>query len=138
MFLHFYVNFIEGLGMKKTALNMALSSVLIVSFGMSLSACSDKESKVVAPDRVDEAAELARSKAPEAEVMDFPEVEQVPTDAEADASMTTEEGMDADTAETDTTGNTAVADSVDAGSADAESANADSADAATAETTATE
>lgn len=96
--------------MKKTALNMALSTALIVSFGMGISACSgDKESKVYAPDRVDEAAELARSNAPEAEVMDFPEVEVVATDAEADTSMATEEDAmadetlesDADTADTD-------------------------------------
>lgn len=82
--------------MKKTALNMALSTALIVSFGMGISACSDKDSKVYAPERVDEAAEIARSNSPEAEVMDFPEVEIVATDAEADASVATEGEAEAD------------------------------------------
>lgn len=107
--------------MKKTALNMALSTALIVSFGMGISACSgDKDSKVYAPDRVDEAAELARSNAPEAEVMDFPEVEIVATDAEADTSMTTEEEAMADDAQE--------TEAADTDMADTETADADAGD----------
>lgn len=65
--------------MKKTvirnSLSTALWTALIVTLGVGVSACSsDKESgEVLAVDRVDEAAALARKNAPEAEDMDFAE-----------------------------------------------------------------
>ena len=84
--------------MKKTVLNVALSTAFILTLGASISACSsDKEGsaesgEVLAVDRVDAAAELARKNAPEAEDMDFPETAPMPVaDAEADAAMATTE-----------------------------------------------
>lgn len=65
--------------MKKSVLNTALSTAFVVALGFGISACSgEKEGEhdsheVMAVDRVDEAAELARANAPEAEDMDFPE-----------------------------------------------------------------
>lgn len=90
------------IGMKKTAVNTALWTTLILSMGISLSACSSEKEdagtesgKVMAVDRVDDASELARSNAPEAEAMDFPETAAMPaTDVEADATTNTEEGSE--------------------------------------------
>lgn len=87
--------------MKKTVLNMSLKSALsmaiIVTLGVSVSACSSHdEEEVYAIDRVDDAAELARKNAPEAEDMDFPETAPMATtDAEevtaaADMPITTD------------------------------------------------
>ena len=79
--------------MKKSVLNTALSTAFIVALGFGISACSgDKEGEsheVLAKDRVDEAAELARKSAPEAEELNFPETAPMP-DAEADAAASTE------------------------------------------------
>ena len=79
--------------MKKSVLNTALSTAFIVALGFGISACSgDKEGEsheVLAKDRVDEAAELARKNAPEAEELDFPETAPMPA-AEADAAASTE------------------------------------------------
>lgn len=83
--------------MKKTALNTALSTAFILALGVSLSACgSEKEGEshggdsheVLAKERVDEAAELARENAPEPIDMDFPDT---PPMAAANT-----EGMDAE------------------------------------------
>ncbi|MDN5801269.1 c-type cytochrome [Psychrobacter sp. AOP22-C1-22] len=90
--------------MKKTAVNTALWTTLILSMGISLSACSSEKEdagtesgKVMAVDRVDDASELARSNAPEAEDMEFPETTAVPaTDVEADATTNTEEGSESE------------------------------------------
>lgn len=115
-------------GMKKTAIGTALWATLLLTMGVSLSACSsDKEEagaesgEVLAKDKVDEASELARANAPEAEDMDFPETAPMPA---ADTAEGTEEGSagtEAATAEdgaaTDTAGNTATA------SADTEAAS---------------
>ncbi|WP_228706561.1 hypothetical protein [Psychrobacter sp. Sarcosine-02u-2] len=115
-------------GMKKTAIGTALWATLFLTMGVSLSACStDKEEagaesgEVLAKDKVDEASELARANAPEAEDMDFPETAPMPA---ADTAEGTEEGAagtEAATAEdgaaTDTAGNTATA------SADTEAAS---------------
>ena len=84
--------------MKKSVLNTALSTAFIVALGFGISACSgDKEGEsheVLAKDRVDEAAELARKNAPAAEEMDFPETAPMPAvDATTDATMSTEEGV---------------------------------------------
>ena len=80
--------------MKKSVLNMALSTAFIVALGFGVSACSsEKEGEesdhILAVDRVDEAAEIARANAPAAEKMDFPATTPMPA---ADATMSTEEG----------------------------------------------
>ena len=79
--------------MKKSVLNTALSTAFIVALGFGISACSgDKEGEsheVLAKDRVDEAAELARKNAPEAEELNFPETAPMPA-AETDAAASTE------------------------------------------------
>lgn len=79
--------------MKKSVLNTALSTAFIFALGFGISACSgDKEGEsheVLAKDRVDEAAELARKNAPEAEELNFPETAPMPA-AEADAAASTE------------------------------------------------
>ncbi|MFT5096436.1 MAG: hypothetical protein ACI9JO_000447 [Psychrobacter okhotskensis] len=126
-------HFIEDVGMKKTVLNTALSTALLVALGFSVSACSsDKEGgshEVKAVDRVDEAAKLALANGPEAEEMDFPETAPMPaTDMAADGTAvdgatTAEAGADTDmadsadatststdTAATDTSAATPVAD----------------------------
>ncbi|WP_394210027.1 hypothetical protein [Psychrobacter piscatorii] len=61
--------------MKKTVLNTVLSTAFIVALGAGVSACSggEEHEEVLAIDMVDEAAELARANAPEAEDMEFPE-----------------------------------------------------------------
>jgi hypothetical protein len=102
-------HFIEDVGMKKTVLNTALSTALLVALGFSVSACSsDKEGEsheVKAVDRVDEAAKLALANGPEAEEMDFPETAPMPaTDMAADGTAvdgatTTEAGADTDMAD---------------------------------------
>ncbi|MGM8910195.1 hypothetical protein ACS8FB_08745 [Psychrobacter sp. 1U1] len=84
--------------MKKTVLNTALSAAMVVTLGLGVTACSgDKDGEsheVLAVDKVEEAAELARQNAPEAEDMEFPETAPMPVDGtEADATMTTQEGM---------------------------------------------
>jgi len=102
------VHFIEDVAMKKSVLSTALSTAFVVALGFGISACSgDKEGEshqVLAKDRVDEASELARSNAPAAEQMDFPETAPMATestDAEStDAESTdTQETTDAGTAE---------------------------------------
>ncbi|MGM8897064.1 MULTISPECIES: hypothetical protein [unclassified Psychrobacter] len=92
--------------MKKTVLNTALSAAMVVTLGLGVTACSgDKDGEsheVLAVDKVEEAAELARQNAPEAEDMEFPETAPMPVEGaddtavdgtEADATMTTQEGM---------------------------------------------
>lgn len=88
--------------MKKSVLNTALSTAFIVALGFGVSACSsEKEGEesdhILAVDRVDEAAEIARANAPAAEKMDFPATAPMPaadatTEATTDATMSTEEG----------------------------------------------
>lgn len=107
--------------MKKTVLNTALSAAMVITLGLGVTACSgDKEGEsheVLAVDRVEEASELARQNAPEAEDMEFPETAPMPVEGadgttlegtEAAATTTTEEGMtepataEATTADTNT------------------------------------
>ena len=57
--------------MRKTGLNTALWAALVVSLGVSVSACSGNSEKVLAVDRVDAAEAAARQKAPEAEDFGF-------------------------------------------------------------------
>ncbi|WP_201615464.1 hypothetical protein [Psychrobacter urativorans] len=87
--------------MKKTALNTslrtALWAVFAVTLGVSVSACSsDKEAEsesgeVMAVDRVDAAAELARKNGPEAEDMEFPETAPMAADADTETTVTAED-----------------------------------------------
>lgn len=112
--------------MKKTVLNTVLSTVFIVTLGFGMSACSgEKEGEqgsheVMAVDRVDEAAALARKNAPAAEEMDFPKTAPMPVaavdGAAVDGTVTTEAGA------------TDVATTTDAGAADANMAEATAAD----------
>lgn len=93
------------IGMKKTAVSTALWATLLLTMGVSISACSnDKEAagaesgEVLAKDKVDEAAELARKNAPEAEKLDFPETAPMPV-AETDATADTAAGTETATAQ---------------------------------------
>lgn len=93
------------IGMKKTAVSTALWATLLLTMGVSISACSnDKEAagaesgEVLAKDKVDEAAELARKNAPEAEKLDFPEAAPMPA-AETDATAGTKAGTETATAQ---------------------------------------
>lgn len=61
--------------MRKTALNTAFWTSLVISLGFSLSACGGGHQEVKAPERVEAAAEIARANAPEAEDMEFAETE---------------------------------------------------------------
>lgn len=101
--------------MKKSVLNTALSTAFIVALGFGISACSgDKEGEsheVLAKDKVDEAAELARKNAPEAEKLDFPETAPMPA-AETDATADTEAGTETATAQDGTVATDASAASV--------------------------
>lgn len=103
------MHFIEDVAMKKSVLSTALSTAFVVALGFGISACSgDKEGEshqVLAKDRVDEASELARSNAPAAEQMDFPETAPMATEStdaestEAESTDTQGEATDAGTTE---------------------------------------
>ena len=104
--------------MKKTGLNTALSTAFIIALGFGISACSgEKEGEsheVLAKDRVDEAAELARKNAPEAEKMEFPETAPAPVteaDGTVDGAATAEAGTTATDMTDATDSDVAVADS---------------------------
>lgn len=106
--------------MKKTGLNTALSTAFIIALGFGISACSgEKEGEsheVLAKDRVDEAAELARKNAPEAEKMEFPETAPAPVteaDGTVDGAATTEAGTTATDMTDATDSDVAVANSAD-------------------------
>ena len=127
--------------MKKSVLNTALSTAFIVALGFGISACSgDKEGEsheVLAKDRVDEAAELARKNAPEAEELNFPETAPMPA-AEADAAASTEAttaSTEAGAAATSEDTATASADT-EVASTETESTEAPATDAATTDATA--
>ena len=118
--------------MKKTGLNTALSAAFIIALGFGISACSgEKEGEsheVLAKDRVDEAAELARKNAPEAEKMEFPETAPAPVteaDGTVDGAATAEAGTTATDMTDATDSDVAVADSADmpASSADVPAAD---------------
>jgi hypothetical protein len=85
--------------MKKTVLNTALSTALILALGVGVSACSggEEHEEVLAIDRVDEAAELALKNGPPAEDMEFPETAPMPAadtaGTAADGTVTAEVGM---------------------------------------------
>lgn len=121
------------IGMKKTAVSTALWATLLLTMGVSISACSnDKEAagaesgEVLAKDKVDEAAELARKNAPEAEELDFPETAPMPA-AETDATADTAAGTETATAQDGTvaTDASAASESPATASADTEVANTD-------------
>lgn len=121
------------IGMKKTAVSTALWATLLLTMGVSISACSnDKEAagaesgEVLAKDKVDEAAELARKNAPEAEKLDFPEAAPMPA-AETDATADTEAGTETATAQDGTvaTDASAASEAPATASADTEVASTD-------------
>lgn len=126
--------------MKKSVLNTALSTAFIVALGFGISACSgDKEGEsheVLAKDRVDEAAELARKNAPEAEELNFPETAPMPA-AEADAAASTEATTEEGAAATSEATATASADTeVASTETETKSTEAPATDAATTDATA--
>lgn len=114
------MHFIEDVGMRQSVLNTALSTALIVALGFGVSACSsDKEGEhgsheVLAIDRVDEAAEMARAKAPEAEKMDFPEAAAPMPAAEGEAAVEGAATTDATMTEAATADTATATDSTDA------------------------
>lgn len=121
-------------GIKSTVLWTAL--VLVA--GLSVTACSsDKEAgaesgEVLAVDRVDDAAKLARENAPEAEDMDFPETAPMSvTDVATDG--TTTDGTATDGTATDGTAMDATA--TEAGATAAETSDTTPAENATTEAT---
>lgn len=127
-------------GMKKTAIGTALWATLFLTMGVSLSACSsDKEEagaesgEVLAKDKVDEASELARANAPEAEDMDFPETTPMPAADTAegleDGATGTDNAVAEDGAATDAAGDMATT-STDTDAATTDSAAATDTDAA--------
>lgn len=81
--------------MRKTVLDRSLWTALIITVSVGVSACSgDKDAKgeILAVDRVDQAADIARQLAPEAEDMNFPEATPVAAmDDAVDEDMTDEE-----------------------------------------------
>ncbi len=131
-------------GMKKTAIGTALWATLFLTMGVSLSACSsDKEEagaesgEVLAKDKVDEASELARANAPEAEDMDFPETAPMPAADTAEGLEDGTTGTGTAVAEDGTAADTAVA-SADTDAATTDSAAATDTDAAATTTDTTE
>lgn len=127
-------------GIKKTAVSTVLWATLLVTMGVSLSACSSEKEEagaesgeVLATDRVDEASELARQNAPEAEKLDFPETEPMPAADTAEGAEEGAAGTETATAEdgaaTDTAGNTATssADTEAASTANTETTDTDAA-----------
>lgn len=78
-----------------TSLRMVLGTMVAITFGISVSACSDdKEAaphgQVMAVDRVDAAADLARKNAPKAEEIVFEEAAPVATDETATAAASSD------------------------------------------------
>lgn len=89
--------------MRKSVLSTSLRTVLgtmfAVTLGISVSACSDNKEtasngEVLAVDRVDAAADLARKNAPKAEEMVFETAAPAATDDTATAAATTPESAD--------------------------------------------
>ena len=124
-------------GMKKTTIGTALWATLFLTMGVSLSACStDKEEastesgEVLAKDKVDEASELARANAPEAEDMDFPETAPMPAAETAEGTEEGATGTEAATAEDGAAAGDTATTSTDTDAATTDSAAATDTDAA--------
>ena len=118
--------------MKKSVLNTALSTAFIVTLGFGISACSsEKESAesdhVLAVDRVDDAAALARKNAPAAEDMDFPATAPMPAADATTNAVATEAGVATSEATTADATATASADSTDTAVATADQPATDAA-----------
>ncbi|ERL55284.1 hypothetical protein [Psychrobacter aquaticus] len=114
--------------MKKSVLSTALSTAFIVALGFGVSACGgDKEEshEVLAVERVEEAATLARANAPAAEEMDFPETAPMPV-AAAD-STAVEGAATTDATMTDAATATAGAETAETATADGAEASVDGA-----------
>ena len=118
--------------MKKTVLNTVLSTAFIVALGAGVSACSggEEHEEVLAIDMVDEAAELARANAPEAEDMEFPETAPMPA-ADATAADGTEADATAEAGTADTSMEDATTPATESADTAAAPAATDSADMAT-------
>ncbi|WP_352336516.1 c-type cytochrome [Psychrobacter sp. 16-MNA-CIBAN-0192] len=95
--------------MKKSVLNtslrMVLGTVFAVTLGISVSACSDDKEvaphgQVMAVDRVDAAADLARKNAPKAEEMVFEQAAPAAATDETATAAATPDSADAAPAET--------------------------------------
>ncbi len=132
-------------GMKKTTIGTALWATLFLTMGVSLSACSsDKEEagtesgEVLAKDKVDEASELARANAPEAEDMDFPETAPMPAAETAEGTEEGATGTEAATAEDGAAAGDTATTSTDTDAATTDSAAATDIDAAATTTDTTE
>lgn len=78
---------------SRTLIKPALAIVTAMLLATGLSACGEKHEAVTAPDKVDEAAEIARANAPEAEVIEF--------ETTAAPAATTTEDTDTALAESD-------------------------------------
>lgn len=65
------------LGSNKS-LSAALLATVVLTLGVSVTSCSSEHEEILAVDRVDQAADIARQLAPEAEDMEFPEVVAAP------------------------------------------------------------
>ena len=87
---------ISKLGSNKS-LSAALLTTLVLTLGISLTGCSSEHEEILAVDRVDQAADIARQLAPKAEDMDFPEVAAAPMPE----ATTTDMDMAADGTESD-------------------------------------
>ena len=131
--------------MKKTVVNMALWATLAATAGFGISACGGHEEggehgEVMAVDVVDEAAELARANAPEAEDMGFEESSATAVADDATAAdeagateseaVSVEQEITGDTAEASAADDAAMADDNAEAEASAD-AEADTAEAAT-------
>lgn len=78
---------------RSPLIKSTLAIVTAIMLATGLSACGEKHEAVTAPDKVDEAAEMARANAPEAEVIEF--------ETTAAPAATTTEGTDTAAAEGD-------------------------------------
>ena len=68
---------VSKLGANKS-LSAALLTTVVLTLGISLTGCSGEHEEILAVDRVDQAADIARQLAPEPEDMEFPEVVAAP------------------------------------------------------------
>ena len=77
------------------SLSAALLTTLAIALGASLTGCSSEHEEILAVDRVDQAADIARQLAPKAEDMAFPEVVAAPMpDAAATDMAATTDGAE--------------------------------------------
>lgn len=102
---------------RSTLMKPLLAAATAIILATGLSACGEKHEAVTAPDKVEEAAEMARANAPEAEVIEF--------ETTAAPAAATTEGTDAAMAEADMATDTAEQPDTTEIVADADAAPAD-------------